>query len=245
MSAATERAFRKSMQSRAFDPAYYLHGDDDFLKEDAVRQLITAAVDPATRDFNLDVRDGATLDAESLSSLLGTPPMMAERRMVLVRDAAAIKKGVRVALDRYLDTPASDVLLVLVAPAGEKGAPDKALAARVTVVEFDPLTGDRVTKWITHFATTVLGAGITSDAAELLQRAVGNDLPALAAELDKLTSYTNGAEITARRHGRRRRAARRDLGVICWTKWPRVTRRARSRSCRTCSSNRRSRPCRW
>ena len=66
----------------------------------------------------------------------------------------------------------------------------------MTVVVFDLLTGDRVTKWITHFATTVLGAGITPEAAELLQRAAGNDLPILAAELDKLASYTNGAEIT-------------------------------------------------
>jgi DNA polymerase-3 subunit delta len=196
MSAATERAFRKSLQSRALERAYYLYGDDDFLKEDAVRQLIATAVEPATRDFNLDIRDGVSLDGESLSSLLATPPMMAERRVVVVRNAPALRKDVRAALDRYLTAPAADVVLVLVAPAGDKGGPDKAIAQMLTTVEFEPLTGDRVGKWIAHHASSVLGVEISADAVELLHRAVGNDLPALASELDKLASFSGGAEIT-------------------------------------------------
>jgi DNA polymerase III subunit delta len=191
-----ERAFRKSLQTRAFDRAYYMYGDDDFLKEEAVRELIATAVDPATRDFNLDTRDGGALDGETIGSLLGTPPMMAERRVVVVRDAPALRKDARAALDQYLAAPAPDVVLVLVAAAGEKGEPDKALKERVTVVEFKPLTGDRVPDWIVHHTTTALRATITAGAAELLQRAAGTDLPTLASELDKLASYTGGAEIT-------------------------------------------------
>ena len=195
MAAADERAFRRSLQTRVFDRAYYLYGDEEFLKEDAVRQLIAAVVEPATREFNLDVCDGAALDGGTLGSLLGTPPMMAERRAVVVRDAPALKKEARAVLDSYLDAPAPDVVLVLVATAGEKGAPEKALRARVTAVEFEPLTGDRVSKWITHHAT-VLGARISPAAAELLQQTAGNDLPALAAELDKLASYAGTGEVT-------------------------------------------------
>jgi DNA polymerase-3 subunit delta len=197
MAASNERTFRKSLQTRAFDRAYYLHGDDDFLKEDALRQLVAAAVEPATRDFNLDVRDGASLDAETLGSLLGTPPMMADRRVIVVRSAPALRKDARAALDTFLsrETPAPDLLLVLVAAAGELAAADKTLAKRMTEVEFEPLSGDRVAKWIVHHAG-VLGATIAPGAAELLQRAAGNDLPLLAAELDKLASFSGGAEIT-------------------------------------------------
>jgi DNA polymerase III subunit delta len=195
MVAAEERAFRRSLQSRVFDRAYYLFGDEEFLKDDAYRQLIDATVDPATREFNLDVRDGGTLDGESLGSLLGTPPMMAERRVVVVRDAPSLRKEARAVLDRYLDAPAADIVLILIAAAGEKGAPDKSLRAKLTAVEFEPLTGDRVAKWIVHHAG-VLGAHLTPGAAELLQRSAGNDLPALAAELDKLASFAAGEEIT-------------------------------------------------
>jgi DNA polymerase-3 subunit delta len=201
MSPSPDRAFWKSIQTGAFQSVYYLYGDDDFLKERAVRELIAQAVDPATRDFNLDVRAGAELDAETLSSLVATPPMMAERRVVVIRDVAALKKDARKALDGYLeraaraDRDAADIVLVLVATGGEKAKVDRALAAAAMAVEFQPLTGDRVPKWIAHHAKTELGASITPAAAELLQSAVGSDLPALASELDKLASYTNGAEI--------------------------------------------------
>ena len=191
-----QRTLRKAIQERSFDPAYYLYGEDDFLKEDALRQLLAAAVDPATRDFNLDVRRGAELDGETLGVLLGTLPMMAERRVVVVRDVAALKKETRGVLDRYLERPAPDVVLVLVAPAGTKV--DRTLADRATPLEYPPLTGDRVPKWIAHYVASELGASITPSAAELLQSAVGSDLPQLAPELDKLASYTNGGEIDER-----------------------------------------------
>ena len=188
-----QRTLRKAIQERAFDPAYYFYGEDDFLKEAAVRDLVGAVVDPATRDFNLDVRRGGELDGETLAVLLGTLPMMAERRMVVVRDVAALKKDARTALDRYLERPSPDTVVLLVAPAGTKA--DKALCDRATALEFAPLTGDRLPKWIAHYVSTELGASITDEAAALLQSAVGGELPQLAAELDKLASYTNGGEI--------------------------------------------------
>jgi len=190
-----ERAFRKSLQRGEFERVYYFHGEDDFLKEQAVRELVAAAVDPSTRDFNLDIRAAAELDAETLGILVGTPPMMAARRVVVVRDVAALRKDARAALEGYLKDPAPDVLLILVAPAGEKAKVDKALEARAATVEFAPLTGDRVPRWIAHHVETVLGARITPDAAELLQQATGNELAALAAELDKLASYAGGGTI--------------------------------------------------
>src|SRR6478752_10257991 len=148
MPALLDRAFDKSLKRGEFDRVYYLHGDDEFLKERAVRRLIAAAVDASTRDFNLDVRAAAELDAETLGSLLGTPPMMAERRVVVVRDVAALRKDARASLDRYLEQPAPDVMLILVAPAAEKAKVDKALEKRATTVEFAPLSGDRVPRWI-------------------------------------------------------------------------------------------------
>ena len=188
-----EKQLRAAINERRIAPAYYLYGDDDFLKEQALRDLIAAAVDPATRDFNLDVRRGSEIDAETLGSLLRTPPMMAERRVVAIRDATALKKDARAALERCLGAPSPDVVLVLVTGAGAKV--DKELAARAVTVEFAPLAGDRVPKWIAHHARTHLAVDITPEAATLLQSVVGNDLPELAAELDKLASYANGAAI--------------------------------------------------
>jgi len=179
----------------SFDPAYYIFGEDDFQKEDALKQLQTAALDPATRDFNFENRRGSELDAPTLSSLLSTPPMMAERRVVVLRDVTALKKDVRKTLDAYLEKPASDVLLLLTAPAGAKA--DASLSALATPLKFDELSVDRLPKWIAHLAKTTHGVGITPEAVELLISSVGSDLYQLSMELDKLASFSQGSEINA------------------------------------------------
>jgi DNA polymerase-3 subunit delta len=125
-----------------------------------------------------------------LGILLSTPPMMAERRVIVVRDAGSLKKDARRALDEYLKRPASDMLLILTCSAGSKT--DPGLAGMATLLQFDPLTGDRIPKWIAHHATTELGIQISGPAIELLHAAVGSDLHQLAAEIDKLASYMEG-----------------------------------------------------
>src|SRR5688572_1178098 len=148
------RDLRKGIQTRSFEPVYYFHGDDEFLKDETIREIIEIAVDPATRDFNFDVRRGGEVDAESLLSLLSTPPMLAERRVVVLRDAHLLRKDARAALERYLAGPAPDVLLLLVTPASVKC--DGGLAAASAALEFKPLDGDRVPRWVTHHVTTSL-----------------------------------------------------------------------------------------
>jgi DNA polymerase III subunit delta len=191
---AALKTLRDAVKKRQFDGAYYVYGDDEYQKNEAVKQLVAAAVDPATRDFNLDTRRAADLDAESLGSLLDTPPMMAERRVAIIREVGALKKDARNALDRYLKHPSHETLVLLVAAPGAKA--DKALQMSTTPMEFSPLDGGRVSKWIMHHAKSELGVEITESAADLLHEAVGNDLYQLASELDKLASYTNGATIT-------------------------------------------------
>ena len=186
------KLLRDHVKRREFAPAYLLFGEEEHLKEDNLRKLLDAAVDPATKDFNLEQRRGGELDGEELGVLLGTPPMMADRRVVVVRDAGALKKDALAALERYLARPASDTVLVLVAPAGAKIPPS--VSDLTVAAEFEFLSGANVTKWITHFATQ-LGTTISDEATTLLQAAVGDELPLLKLELEKLVSYTNGAPI--------------------------------------------------
>src|SRR5256885_1241710 len=110
------KALRAALQDKQFSPAYLLHGQDEFLKEEALRHLIDAAVDPTTRDFNLDQCRGAEIDAASLSSLVNSPPMMAERRVVVIREVTALRKDARAALEKYLRAPASDVVAIMTSP---------------------------------------------------------------------------------------------------------------------------------
>jgi len=194
MSSAGLKTLTDALKRKSFDAAYYVCGEDDYQKEDAVRQLLEAALEPAMRDFNLDIRRAQDLDAKSFDAIVSSMPMMADRRVVVVRDAGALRKDARKAVERYLKAPASDVLLLLVEAAS--GKTDKELAQLATRMEFDSLSADRVPRWISHHAKTELKTSISHAAIDLLQAGVGNDLYQLAAELDKLASYSNGREIT-------------------------------------------------
>ena len=186
------KALRPALQDKQFSPAYYLHGEDEFLKEDALHHLIDAAADPSTRDFNLDQRRGGDVDAASLASLLRTPPMMAERRVIVIRDAPALKKDAAETLVKYLASPAADIVVVLTAAADDK--PAKPLSTLAVAVDCKPLSGVQVPKWITARVSR-LGAAISDGAVSLLQATVGSDLGELAIALDKLASYCGNRTI--------------------------------------------------
>jgi DNA polymerase-3 subunit delta len=190
MASLTEHAFRKATSAGEFAPVYYLWGDDDFRKGEAVTRALEAAVPLALRDFNAEVHRGGDLDAGTLESILSTPPMMADRRAVVLRDIGSLKKDARRVLDQYLSQPAENTVLFLVAAAGAK--PDAALREHATAVEYPELTGDRLPKWIVHRASEQ-HAALTPEAAALLQQAAGPELAALASEVDKLVSYARGA----------------------------------------------------
>jgi len=93
-------------------------------------------------------------------------------------------------LDKYLKKPAPDVLLVLVATSESK--PEKGLISATTAVEFLPLKGDRIPKWIAYYVEHDLAATITEGAITLLQEAAGTELAQLKIELDKLVAFTGG-----------------------------------------------------
>ena len=192
-STSAHRIVRDAIKNDAFETVYYVFGEDEFQKEDAVKQLVKAAVDPGTRDFNLEFLRGGEVDPRSLDASLQSLPLMATRRVLVLREVNTLKKKAREVLDRYLKQPAPDTLLILVSGADAKT--DKTLSSAATPLEYPPLSADRVPKWIAHYVTTELNSTITTGAAELLQAAVGTDLQQLVCELEKLASYAGDGEI--------------------------------------------------
>jgi len=183
-------AFRRAIKKGEILPAYYLHGDVDLLKDDGLRDLLAAALDPATRDFNFDRRRAAEMTVEDFLTLAQTPPMMAARRAVVLTEIEDLQQRreraikLRTAIVDYLANPAPELLLVLVQSSGEKKV-DSDLAKRTASVAFVPLTPDKLEKWISHRAK-LEGIELEPEAAQHLHESVGDDLPQLAAEIAKL-----------------------------------------------------------
>ena len=196
MGALTFDALFRSLKKGALEPVYYLYGEEDVLKQEAIRSLLEHALDAATRDFNLDQRDAASLDAEAFHALVQTPPMLATRRVVVLRGVELLRKKskVRDEVVRYLDAPHSDTVLVLVQGSGDDAEAD--FTRRTTAVDFERLPPDRVRRWVEHRAGQ-LGATFEDGVAGLLVEAVAGELGAAAQELDKLAALAHGRAVTA------------------------------------------------
>lgn len=173
--------------------AFYLHGDDQFRKEAAVRALVEAHVDPATRDFNLDLLRGTEVTPEDLASVLATPPMMAEWRVVVVREVEGLasgKHGRDVLLQTVADPPPGLALIMsCTVPKGSKAKLYRDLARAAQSVEFKEITGDDVPGWLMDRARQVHGVELEVEAARALGSAIGTNLGVLAREMEKLTDF--------------------------------------------------------
>ncbi len=188
-------------------PVYYLCGSEDILKDEAVRAIVDRALEPHERDFNFDQRAAQGLAPEELHTLVNTLPMLASRRVVIIRDIEAWKKksAMHEVLQKYLANPAAETVLVLVegAPNPDKDrnwAPDESLVARSFAVEFEPLPPERVVRWI-NFHAKRTNVAFGPGAAEHLAQACGYDLGTLRAELEKFSSLAGGDPVSRERVG--------------------------------------------
>jgi len=197
MGALTFDALLRSLkpEGRAPDPVYYLHGDEDVLKDEALRALTARTVEAAARDFNVDTRSAADLDAAALRALVDTPPLLAQTRVVALRGIEQMRQGskARQELLRYLAAPNPTTVLILVQSAGEE--PDPELARLATAVAVEPLPPERVARWVAHRAKQV-GLEIEPEAIAALVETASPGLGALAQELDKLAAVTAGRAAT-------------------------------------------------
>ncbi|TVP73927.1 MAG: DNA polymerase III subunit delta [Gemmatimonadales bacterium] len=180
---------------------FYLHGDDEFRKAEAARALVEAHLDETTRDFNLDRLRGGEIDLERLASVLGTPPMMAEWRVVVLRETEALagSKRARDHLLQLVASPPPGLVLILLCTVPERSSAKfyRELAARARSVEFNRIGENDLPGWLMDRCRDVHGVEMEEDAARALAQGVGSDLDLLSREMEKLSSLVEeGSPVT-------------------------------------------------
>ena len=186
----------KLLKQGPIAPCYFFHGPVDVLKDEAIADLLDRLLDPSLRDFNLDQRSANQLAPEDVEALCQTLPMMAERRVVVIRDVEAWgrKTRTKAAVLDYLERPSPGTVLILVQTGGE-AKPDPDLLAKSTSISFDPLRREHVEKWLERRATA-RGIRLAPDAAAHLIAVLGDQLGLLAAELEKLAGLSDGTPLS-------------------------------------------------
>jgi DNA polymerase-3 subunit delta len=191
MKVLTPDALYRLLRSGRRGGAFFVFGDEAYLKEEATAALVEAHLEPATRDFNFDQLRAAEVTAEILSSVIATPPMMAEWRVVVVRDVQALGTSARMrtVLEALVERAFPGLLLILTAeiPPGRAQFYDN-LKKSAQPVECAALSDADLPGWLMERAKN-RGLQLDTDAARLLASAIGSELGVLNQELAKLSEY--------------------------------------------------------
>ncbi|MEL7169037.1 MAG: DNA polymerase III subunit delta [Bacteroidota bacterium] len=171
-----------------FQPLYFFYGEEGFLIDELQTLLVEHALQPHERDFNLDLVYGAESDVQRALALCASFPVMAQRRVVVVRDFEKLQ-GNR-AFQHYAaqPNPSAVVLLACRSKPNLSAHPYRALKQHAVAAEFKPLYDRQMPGWIGQ-RLRQRGLQAASGVPQMIAEAVGTDLRTAAQEVEKLAVY--------------------------------------------------------
>lgn len=186
--AVTYTALRNALARKQYSNVYFIHGEEGYYI-DELAGLFETILPESERDFNQYTLYAPQTDAATVAEACQRYPMMAERQVVIVKEAQAVPVAWFNKLLPYLESPVATTLLVIIARgASVKSATlTKSLAkGRAVVFESKRLAPAAVTNTIREF---IKERGLTIDdkALAMLQDYVGSDLSRIYNEIGKMT----------------------------------------------------------
>ncbi len=170
-----------------FSPVYLLMGAESYYPELVCDAIVGCCIPEEEKDFNETVCYGGEVTAAQVVTAARRYPMMAERQLVVVKEAQQMK-GLE-DLSYYCAEPLDSTVLVVLmhgASADKRKSFYKAASKIGTVVDSPALRDYMVPDWIiSYFGSR--GLQIDPQAASLLAESAGTSLSTIVVETDKLT----------------------------------------------------------
>ncbi len=176
----------KQVREGKYAPVYLLMGDEDYYIDQVSQFILDSLLRPEERDFNFDLMYGAEIRANDIINIARQFPMMAEHRVVIVREFQSLQD--KEVLVSYVKNPMPSTVLVLCHKHGTLDG-RKSLASEIRkngiVMESRRLYEDRLPGFVMDYMRRH-NLQIEPQAVQMLCEHVGSDLTRLAAEMDKL-----------------------------------------------------------
>lgn len=182
----------KDLEAGRYAPVYFLQGEEPYFIDKIAGFIEKNALSEAEKGFNQMVMYGKDVDITAILNNARRYPMMAERQVVIVKEAKDIqdlnRQEGQTMLENYVKNPSPSTVLVFCHKYktldGRKALP-KVLDKHAILVTTKKLYDNQVPDWIN---TYVMSKGFTIErkAAFMLTEFIGNDLERLANEIDKV-----------------------------------------------------------
>ncbi len=196
--ATTFASLQSAIRAKNLSPVYLLHGEEGYFIDQLVKEFEDILPDDE-KEFNQYVLYAPQVEMLSVVDICRRYPMMADRQVVILKEAQAVRADQLDRLAKYVADPSPQTVFVICSR-GATAKGKQLLAAlktsKAVVFESKKIPDYQIG---THISTLIKdrGLSVAPKALEMLKEYVGNDLSRLYNEIDKLTTILGkGAQVT-------------------------------------------------
>lgn len=188
MAGTTYEVILREIKERRFRPVYYLMGEEPYYIDQLANRFATEVLNESEQEFNQTIVYAQDTNLGNILSLAKRYPMMAERQVIIVKEAQNLKNEID-GLSFYLQKPQPSTLLVFCHKNGSLDKRKKVTGdierAGGAVFESKKMKEDLLPYFISNYARQH-NATIDDKATMMMVESIGADLNRLVSELDKL-----------------------------------------------------------
>ena len=183
----TYESILSDLSEGKFAPLYILMGEESYFIDKITDFIAQNALREEERDFNQTVCFGSDVSAAAVADMARRYPMMAERQVVIVKEAQNIKQWDQ--LEQYFEKPQPTTVLVIAYKNGtidgRKKILTKAQNAGAVIFESKKLYERDLPVFIVDYLKRHQ-ATIDHKSCQMIAEHIGSDLSRLTSELDKV-----------------------------------------------------------
>jgi DNA polymerase-3 subunit delta len=175
------------LKNKKYSPVYFMEGEEPYFMDQVSHYILENVLTEDEKGFNQSILYGKDLSIDSIMTASKRFPMMAERQVVVIREAQNIRNIEDLA--PYVENPMRSTLLVInfkYKTIDKRKKLYKALQKNGVFMESKQLYDNQIPAWITKFLKEK-NLGIDPRAAQMIADFVGSDLQRIVNELDKVT----------------------------------------------------------
>lgn len=186
MAKYTYETIMSELKGGTYRPVYYLMGEEGYFTDRITDYIMENALNEYERDFNLTVYYGLDTDIDTIVTAAKRFPMMAERQVIVVKEAQMLKNID--SLLYYLQAPQPTTVLVF---AHKNGSLDKrkkvatVLEGSGVVLDSKKMRDDQLPAFINSYLREKRLAA-DNKSVLMIRESIGADLSRIAGEIDKL-----------------------------------------------------------
>ncbi len=189
----------KNIKNKAFLPIYFLHGEEPYYIDAAVKSFENDVLEEDEKAFGQTVVYGKDTHVAEIISLAQQFPMFGNYNLIIVKEAQDLKYGEDECkiLESYVENPVPTTILVFAhkhKKADSRKKFTKLLQKNNQLFLSEPVKDYQLAKWIAD-ECSALEIKTAPNISHLLAEYLGNDLSRIANELTKLKMILKEGEI--------------------------------------------------